>query len=484
MGGGAKGAYEVGVWKALWDLGIRKFCTVAGTSVGALNAVLVAQHDPKKVEEIWTSIMTAGVLEAPKRRWTRRLLWCLAYVLIFLPVIVALSIALPIDFATPTSWLHSRFAGFLIMSMGFYIRWHATLLKKAAKAGMMIPFFILNIEQYDNIGQKVWQLGLLNVVIAAFQTKSVFDITLAYWGFIPGYLLAMGSLLLGMHLLMRTLMLTPLFDREHLSRLIGEISDTSEFPNSSGPVWATLSHYSIFHDPFQTNPLDFELRDRISNYPARDWRGEPVTAWTPFYVDLRCQADYAWVLEATSAIPFAFKGIRHDGQLFVDGGACDNLPIAPAVHESPEHVIVVGVNADDELPDDLQGVIETRWRDFRFSTSHPEELDRLRRNWVATFRLDPQTLVRERETFKDNFFPRMLGISLPVEKYNTPTVAVQSQANFLLLKPSEPTSPSGPVRKWTMGTLNFNLEYMNRLIKLGYNDTMRVIGGGSSGGFT
>ncbi|GFO57421.1 hypothetical protein GMSM_44280 [Geomonas sp. Red276] len=81
MGGGAKGAYEVGVWKALWDLGIRRFCTIAGTSVGALNAALVAQHDPKKVEEIWTSIMTTGVLEAPKRRWRRRLLWCLAYVL-------------------------------------------------------------------------------------------------------------------------------------------------------------------------------------------------------------------------------------------------------------------------------------------------------------------------------------------------------------------------------------------------------------------
>lgn len=68
MGGGAKGAYQLGVWKALWDLGIRKFCTVAGTSVGALNAALVAQHDPKKGEEIWRSIMTAGVLEAPKRR--------------------------------------------------------------------------------------------------------------------------------------------------------------------------------------------------------------------------------------------------------------------------------------------------------------------------------------------------------------------------------------------------------------------------------
>lgn len=386
------------------------------------------------------------------------------------------------DFASPTSWLHSKLAGFLILSMGFYLRWHATLLKRAAKSGMVIPFFIFNIEKYDHIGERVWQLGLLSVVIAAFQTKSVFDLTWAYWGFIPGYLLATGSLLLGMRLLMTTLMLTPLFDREYLSRLIGEIAGSREFPNSAGPVWVTLSRYSVFQHPFRADPLDFELRDRVSKYPARDWRGAPVTAWTPFYVDLRCQVDYAWVLEATSAIPFAFKGIRHDGQLFVDGGVCDNVPFTPAVQESPEHVIVVGVNADDELPDDLQGTIETHWRAFRVSTATPEELDRLRRDWVATLPLDPQTLAREREAFKHNFLPRMLGVSFPVEEHKAPAVAAKSQADFLLLKPSEPTSASGPVRKWTTGTLNFTLEYMNRLIELGYNDTMRVIGGGAGGG--
>jgi len=42
-GGGARGAYQAGVLKALFEAGY-KFDGVAGTSVGALNGVMVAQN--------------------------------------------------------------------------------------------------------------------------------------------------------------------------------------------------------------------------------------------------------------------------------------------------------------------------------------------------------------------------------------------------------------------------------------------------------
>lgn len=59
-GGGAKGAYQIGVWKALRELGLDRFVTaVAGTSVGGLNAALFVQDDPDKAFEtayhIWTN---------------------------------------------------------------------------------------------------------------------------------------------------------------------------------------------------------------------------------------------------------------------------------------------------------------------------------------------------------------------------------------------------------------------------------------------
>jgi len=53
-GGGAKGAYQVGVWKALEDYGISNQITViSGTSVGALNAALFACSDLGEAEKLW-----------------------------------------------------------------------------------------------------------------------------------------------------------------------------------------------------------------------------------------------------------------------------------------------------------------------------------------------------------------------------------------------------------------------------------------------
>ena len=56
-GGGAKGAYQVGVWKYLNELGIDKEITgVSGASVGALNSLLFAQGDYQAAESVWLNI--------------------------------------------------------------------------------------------------------------------------------------------------------------------------------------------------------------------------------------------------------------------------------------------------------------------------------------------------------------------------------------------------------------------------------------------
>ena len=56
-GGGAKGAYEVGVWQELQAAGLTSNVTViSGTSVGALNAALFATK-PESAEKIWLEKM-------------------------------------------------------------------------------------------------------------------------------------------------------------------------------------------------------------------------------------------------------------------------------------------------------------------------------------------------------------------------------------------------------------------------------------------
>lgn len=61
-GGGAKGSFQVGAWRALKEAGI-KIKGVAGVSVGALNGALICMDDLEKAEEIWESIDYSVVME-------------------------------------------------------------------------------------------------------------------------------------------------------------------------------------------------------------------------------------------------------------------------------------------------------------------------------------------------------------------------------------------------------------------------------------
>ncbi len=62
-GGGGKGAFQIGVWKALKEFGIdRRIAAVSGTSVGALNTLLFANNDLSLAEEIWKNLRKKDIL--------------------------------------------------------------------------------------------------------------------------------------------------------------------------------------------------------------------------------------------------------------------------------------------------------------------------------------------------------------------------------------------------------------------------------------
>lgn len=54
-GGGAKGAFQVGAYKALMESGF-KFDAIVGTSIGAINAAIICAGDFEKLEELWNRI--------------------------------------------------------------------------------------------------------------------------------------------------------------------------------------------------------------------------------------------------------------------------------------------------------------------------------------------------------------------------------------------------------------------------------------------
>lgn len=63
-GGGGRGAYQIGVWEALSEMGYTKRITaVSGTSVGALNAALYSSVSSEKAAEIWCSIRQSDLTD-------------------------------------------------------------------------------------------------------------------------------------------------------------------------------------------------------------------------------------------------------------------------------------------------------------------------------------------------------------------------------------------------------------------------------------
>ena len=61
-GGGAKGAYQIGAWKALREAGVR-IKGIAGASVGSLNGALICMDDLEKAEDIWKNVEYSRVMD-------------------------------------------------------------------------------------------------------------------------------------------------------------------------------------------------------------------------------------------------------------------------------------------------------------------------------------------------------------------------------------------------------------------------------------
>ena len=60
-GGGAKGAYQIGVARALEDMGVG-YCHAYGTSIGALNAAMLAQGDLDEAAQLWTQLRLSDIV--------------------------------------------------------------------------------------------------------------------------------------------------------------------------------------------------------------------------------------------------------------------------------------------------------------------------------------------------------------------------------------------------------------------------------------
>ncbi len=70
-GGGARGAYHIGSYFALKELGF-EFETVVGTSIGAINAAMIAMGEPEKCAKLWRSVTMEDYLKDSSKEVTTK----------------------------------------------------------------------------------------------------------------------------------------------------------------------------------------------------------------------------------------------------------------------------------------------------------------------------------------------------------------------------------------------------------------------------
>ncbi len=64
-GGGTRGAYQMGIWQALRELGLDKqLHIVVGTSIGAINGAMVLQQNWDKALELWQNVEPQQIFNA------------------------------------------------------------------------------------------------------------------------------------------------------------------------------------------------------------------------------------------------------------------------------------------------------------------------------------------------------------------------------------------------------------------------------------
>jgi predicted acylesterase/phospholipase RssA len=77
-GGGAKGAYHIGCWKALRAAGLDRFDAIAGSSVGAINAVFIGTGQLEIAEGSWRTLRVRDIIGFSLRSTLRLPVWMFA----------------------------------------------------------------------------------------------------------------------------------------------------------------------------------------------------------------------------------------------------------------------------------------------------------------------------------------------------------------------------------------------------------------------
>jgi predicted acylesterase/phospholipase RssA len=328
-GGGGRGAYQIGCWKKLKELGLDRFSVISGTSVGALNAALIAAGDVPQAVRLWEELEESKVVRTSLlRKWTvaflcvvLAMLFTAALLLIFLALLLGLPLVMWMMWYTNVRQYDVGVSPFdLLFSLTYLAQvpmwaW-ATVMTSSA-----LMWWVLHRGEMDEllVGRAVWDASLEASARTIGRFVSI------------GSSVPLGELL-SLHI-----------TRDQLRR-------------ANAKVYVTVSVQDSLVDPYEPN-----FRDSGPNFDKPNSRpvllSEPRKIdnfWSPELIELTCLADDTSVREAllqSANLPLVFPSGRWKEHKSVDGaiamykGTTQNVPILPAAENRCDYIFVMYLDA-------------------------------------------------------------------------------------------------------------------------------------------
>jgi hypothetical protein len=296
-GGGGKGAYEAGCLVALFDCGITKFCAIAGTSVGALNAALGYElfrtADRNRVVELWSTMSPKKVLG-----WNP------------VQLVAALALRLAMFASLISIQLTARVSA---IAQRLFGNWLFALGRRSPEFGVLV---VLLVTMPFCIA--------VFFVVAGHLPDPRHCLILALAIITAGGLTGLLRPLISAHL--------SLLSNKPLRRTIESFIDIASLRRSAVPIYCTVTSLVEYWHPFEDGA------DETVSESA--WRKGDAPGY--FRIEHSDNDETAIdLLMQSAALPEIFPKRPIFGQGSVDGGIQDNTPIFPVLTHKPDAVIVI-----------------------------------------------------------------------------------------------------------------------------------------------
>jgi predicted acylesterase/phospholipase RssA len=460
-GGGAKGAYQIGVWQALARHGITEFECISGTSVGGLNALLVASSTPKEARNTWMSL--ANFKKLSNRFATAIALWILFGALSVSPVFLVVLYY---------SVYRNRFHGdstvygpallmFVVHGVAASMRvLHKTLTHLLSLAGQAS---LLMLNTYSLVSGFALAFGfILRPFVTSTSVGLIITSETLKIGSISALLVAMSICFwcsfLGLADWLRGRCASMgLLDREQLETIVSERVDAWTREKNQyrcNRVYITVAKEALYYDCEH-------YTDRASGpFPSplpwkeEDIRGMWKTEWFPCYVDLLDLSpnDRHRILLDSAALPFAFKNTITKNASYTDGGVVDNLPLAPILAGEKLDLIIAVSLSPYQLP---------------YQTELSKQLDDL---WAAHLKGTHLTHNGDSKADMQARYEGMFRSTKPSRYiHETPIIVICPKSRLATM--------NLPFLSFFTGTLNFEAAVLRLWMRNGYEDACSILGG-------